>query len=153
MSTLLESNKKAVDPATSQFATFYLGELLLGLPINQVQEINRHLEITPVPHAAPSINGVINLRGEVVTVIDLPRVLGLPNVQITKSTRNVVIHHEKQLVGLLVDDVADILSITDSDILPPPANVKGVDGRFFRGVYTTESEIVVVLNLDETLSA
>lgn len=150
MTTMLESQSEQ-GTASLQFATFYVGELLLGLPINQVQEINRHLEITPVPHANPSIRGVINLRGDVVSVIDLPHVLGLPAVQVSKSTRNVIIHHQGQLVGLLVDDVADILSIVESEILTPPANVKGVDGSYFRGVYTTDSEIVVILDLRETL--
>lgn len=138
--------------AVSQVATFYVGDLLLGLPIDQVQEINRHVDTTRVPHAPSSIRGVINLRGDVVTVVDLPAVLGLATGEITPSTRNVVIQSQGQLIGLLVDRIADILALPNAEIDPPPANVCGVEGRFFNGVHPTESEIVVLLDLDEVLS-
>ncbi len=151
MSALIESTPLQ-DTATSQYVSFYLGNLLLGLPIHQVQEINRHLDVTRVPHAAYMVRGVINLRGEVVTVIDLPQVLGLAPAEITRSSRNVIVHHGDQLIGLMVDDVADILEIHKKEITAPPANVSGVDGKFFKGVYTTTDDIVVILDLQETLS-
>lgn len=134
-----------------QYATFYVGGLLLGIPIHQVQEINRHLEVTHVPHASSAIRGVINLRGEVVSVVDLPHVLGLPSAEITATSRNVIIHHGDELIGLMVDDVADILAIQRCEISPSPANVNGVEGRFFKGVHTTETEIVVILDVEESL--
>ncbi|MEZ6086781.1 MAG: chemotaxis protein CheW [Pirellulaceae bacterium] len=137
---------------TSQYATFYIGELLLGIRIDRVQEINRHLEITHVPHANPAIRGVINLRGEVVSVVDLPRVLGLGTAEVSENSRNLIIQHDGELISLMVDRVADILSIEHESILPPPVNVKGVDSRFFKGVHTTENEIVVILEIDELLS-
>ena len=141
----------ALETEATQHVSFYVGGLVFGLPIHQVQEINRHLDVTRVPHAKPWLRGVINLRGDVVSVIDLPSVLGMKPAEVTKTSRNVIIHHRDELIGLMVDDVADILSIHRSEILPAPANVKGVEGKFFRGVYTTETEIVVILDVEETL--
>lgn len=137
----------------TQYVSFYVGDLLIGLPIHQVQEINRHLEVTRVPHADASIRGVINLRGEVVSVLDLPKVLGFGSAEISSTSRNVIIHHDNEQIGLVVDHVADILSIPKAEIRPTPANVKGVDGRFFKGVHTAESKITVILDVDETLAS
>jgi purine-binding chemotaxis protein CheW len=139
------------DGDSIQIATFYLDSLLLGLQINQVQEINRQLEVTSVPHAPSFVKGVINLRGEVVTVVDLRQVLGLPSAEITDDCRNVIIHHRGELVGLLVDQIADILTIESREIDPPPSNVGSVEGKFFRGVHSTDDEIVVILDVDAAL--
>lgn len=134
-----------------QYVTFYVGGLMMAIPIHQVQEINRHLDVTRVPHAGENIRGVINLRGEVVSVIDLPRVLGFGNAEVTAKSRNVIIHHNEEQIGLIVDDIADILPIVKSEIRSAPANVKGVEGRFFKGVYTTDTQIAVILDVNEAL--
>ncbi len=139
-----------VDSGTRQLATYYVGDLLLGVPIEQVQEINRYLDITRVPHAPKSIRGVINLRGEVMPVVDLPVMLGMSPAEITSTTRNVVIQSQGQLLGLLVDRIGDILSIHDEKIIPPPTN--GVSDRFFEGAYHVDADIVLILNPDEVLS-
>jgi len=136
----------------TQFATFYVGELLLGVSIDQVREINRHLEVTAVPHAPEHVRGVINLRGDVVTLIDLATILGVQAAEINQHSRNVIIHWEDQLVGLKVDRIADILSIPQKEIVSPPANVGAASGRFFQGVYSTDREIVVILDVEEMLS-
>ncbi len=151
MTTTIEP-KRAATSKTLQIATFYVDNLLLGLQINQVQEINRHFEVTAVPQSPGFVRGVINLRGEVVTVVDVRQVLGLPPAELTKSSRNVVIHFGGELVGLMVDQIADILTIDSSDIDSPPANIGGVEGRFFKGVHTTERDIVVILDVDEALA-
>ena len=145
-------DKSTTGSSTLQIATFHVDNLLLGLQIHQVQEINRHLEVTAVPHSPRVVRGVINLRGEVVTVVDRRQVLGLPTAELTKTSRNVVIHFGGELVGLMVDQIADILTIDANDIDPPPANISGVDGRFFKGVHTTKDEIVVILDVDEAFS-
>ena len=85
--------------STLQIATFYVDSLLIGLQIHQVQEINRQLEVTAVPQSPEFVKGVINLRGEVVTVVDLRRVLGLNTGEITESWRNVIIHHNGETRG------------------------------------------------------
>lgn len=151
MSTTAVAEKSA-DVSERQYATFYVGDILLGIDIHQVQEINRQLNVTHVPHAPECVRGVINLRGEVTTVIDLRTILGLPETEVTQKTRNLIVHSQGEAVGLLVDGISDILTLRSDQISPPPTNVDGVQGRFFSGVHTLESEIVVILNLQEVLS-
>ncbi|MEQ8791229.1 MAG: chemotaxis protein CheW [Pirellulaceae bacterium] len=135
-----------------QLTSFYLGETLLAIDIHHVQEINRQFDITSVPHAPDRVRGVLNLRGDVVTAIDLRRILGLPACQLTPATRNLIVHHQGELVGLLVDRISDILAVSQDQLLPPPSNVSDVDGRFIESVYTLDDDIVAILNVDEILS-
>lgn len=136
-----------------QFATFQVGELLLGIDIHQVQEINRNLQLTPVPHAPEAIRGVINLRGEVVTVVDLRRVLGLSPTEFSRSTRNVIIKHAGEQISLLVDRVADVITCQSDDIDPLPENLGSFDGCYFRGVFKLDQGLLIVLNVNETLQS
>lgn len=134
-----------------QLATFYVDNMLLGLQIDQVQEINRRLDFTCVPHALESVRGVINLRGEVVTVVDLRTVLGLGESQSTSQSRNLIVNYNDELIGLWVDKIADILSVLPSDVKPTPSNMSQGDSRHFQGVVQLDSEIVVILNLASVL--
>ncbi|WP_425614085.1 chemotaxis protein CheW [Anatilimnocola sp. NA78] len=136
-----------------QFASFQVGDLLLGIDIHQVQEINRNLNLTPVPHAPDAVQGVINLRGEVVTVIDLRRVLGLPAAEFTRSTSNVIIKHTGEQVGLLVDKVAEVITCHSVDIDPLPENLGGIDSCFFSGVIKLQQHLLVVLNVTQALQS
>lgn len=138
--------------AELQFATFYVGHMLLGVDIRIVQEINRQSEITQVPHAPDYVRGVINLRGEVATVVDLRTILGLPKSGASQQSRNLIVHHRGEAIGFLVDRISDILTLRDDEINSPPTNVGGVDGRLMSGVCTLDSEIVVLLDIDELLS-
>jgi purine-binding chemotaxis protein CheW len=135
-----------------ELTTFYVGDLLLGVDIHQVEEINRQLNMTPTPHTSEIVRGVVNLRGEVVTVLDLRRALGLEATEICDSSRNVIVNSRGERIGLLVDQIADVVIATTDQIEPPPANVNGIDGRFFTGVYKLESELVVVLDIEQVLS-
>jgi purine-binding chemotaxis protein CheW len=146
----------AIDRASAtaelQFATFYVGHMLLGVDIRVVQEINRQSEITQVPHAPEYVRGVINLRGEVATVVDLRTILGLPTSDASQQTRNLIVHHQGEAIGLLVDRISDILTLREDEISPPPTNVDGVDGRLMSGVCTLDTDIVVLLDIDEVLA-
>lgn len=137
--------------STTEMVTFYVQDLLLGIPIRQVKEINRNVDVTRVPQAPEFVRGVVNLRGDVATVIDLSRVLGMGSCCINDASRNVVIQSDEHFNGLLVDRVADIVCVPDHMITPAPANVQGIEGRFFRGVYALERELVVILDLAEIL--
>ena len=136
-----------------QLATFYVGDMLLGLEIGKVQEINRCLDATTVPHAPRWVRGVINLRGDVVTVIDLRTVLGLDRGTVTKDSRNLIVNVSGELVGLCVDRIADIITVKYEDVIPPPPNISSVDERFFSGVFTGETDIVAILNLEAALES
>jgi len=139
--------------AALQFASFQVGDLLLGIDIRQVQEINRNLQITPVPHAPEAVRGVINLRGEVVTVIDLRTVLGLENLEFNRSTRNVILKQGGEQIGLLVDSVAEVITCQATDIDPLPENLGGRESTCFSGVYKLPHGLLVLLNVAETLAA
>lgn len=135
-----------------QLAAFYLGDQLMAVDIHQVQEINRHVTTTPVPHAPDYVRGVVNLRGEVVTVLDLRAVLGMGPTTLTKDSRNVIVNWQGEKNGLLVDRVADVVTTDTNDIDHPPANVNGMDACFFQGVVKLEHDLLVVLDVPSILS-
>lgn len=135
-----------------QFSTFHVGDLLLGVDIRIVQEINRQLDITPVPGAARHVCGVINLRGEVATVVNLRSVLGLPAAERNRDTRNLIVHSQGEAIGLLVDRIGDILTVRPDEVSDPPSNIEGVDSRFFSGVHTLDTDLCVLLDVEQVLS-
>ncbi len=147
MTTALLEN---TDTATTeqQYATFYVGNMLLGIDIRQVQEINRQLEVTVVPHAPDYVRGVINLRGDVASVIDLSTILGLPEIEITRESRNVIVHSKGEIIGFLVDRISDVLTLNSNEISQPPTNIEGVDGSLFKGVFKLEKELLVIFDVD-----
>ena len=145
--------KTASANAPVQYTTFFVGKTLLGLDIGVVQEINRNMILTRVPHSPPCVRGVMNLRGEVVTVLDLRYLLGLPPGEQTSHSRNIIMKCEGELLGVWVDRVADILSITTTDITPPPSNLSGIQARFVRGVYQQPQSLVMIVDPREILVA
>ncbi len=149
MSLTLETESKV---EVQQYATFYVGNLLLGIDIGQVQEINRQLDVTNVPQAPKCVRGVINLRGEVTTVIDLRTILGLEQTEVTENSRNLILNFQGETLGFLVDRVSDITALKSSEVDPPPSNIKGIQGKYFLGVHALETEILVLLNLDVVLA-
>lgn len=137
---------------TRQFAAFWLGELLLGIDLHRVQEINRVGQITLVPDAPPAVRGVINLRGEVVTVMDLRTILGLPPAEVNGLSRLIIANSQEEQIGLLVDQVADVLTVSSDDESSLPANVNGVSSHCFKGVYSLGNDLLVVLDIETALS-
>ncbi|MFQ5461876.1 MAG: chemotaxis protein CheW [Phycisphaerae bacterium] len=135
-----------------EFATFFVGDVLMGVDIRQVREINRELLISEVPQAPNCVRGVVNLRGDVVTVLDLRVVLGMEPIEIGPRHRCVVVDDASERIGLLVDRISDVVTAHPEAFEPPPANVGGVDGRFLRSVYKLDSELLVVLDVMECLA-
>lgn len=136
-----------------QLVTFEVGPALLALEISAVQEINRNLKLTHVPHAPSFVRGVTNLRGEVVTVLDLHIVLGMSLGEVSPSSRNLIVNHDDELFGLWVDRVSDIMSIQASESSPPPSNLQGVPRKLIRSVYRAPSRLVMILDLGELLNS
>lgn len=151
MTTATTTDQKN-DVTEREFATFHLGELLIGIDIRQIREINRHVEVTTVPHAHPSVRGVINLRGEVVTVIDLRTILELEPAMITPDTRNLIIDNGEDSIALLVDRIADVVHVQTNEIGAPPANSNGTDHHYFQGVVRLEKGLLIILNVNETVA-
>lgn len=143
----------AANAAQLELATFYVGDLLLGIPIHQVEEIGRYAALTPVPGALPSVRGVMSLRGEVVTVLDFRVILGLGKTECNKRTRNVIVHSGGERIGLLVDRVADVVQVSTDDLLPPPANLSCAESAVFQSVYRLESELLVLVDVAAVTAA
>jgi purine-binding chemotaxis protein CheW len=143
----VKGNGKVVD-----LATFYVGEALCGMDILKIQEINKLLDMTPVPHAPEYVKGILNLRGQIVTVIDLCRKLGLPEIRINQAeNRNIIVNSENEYVGLLVERISDVVRADWDEVQAPPANIGGVQGKYFEGVYKTDSSLIGILNAEEVL--
>lgn len=130
---------------------FSVGDLLCGLDITHAQEINRNLSITPVPQSHEYVRGVLNLRGQVITVIDLRVKLELDPVDISPTMRIIVVRTGADGVGLLVDGVDDIVPVRERDLRPPPSNIGGVRGEFFSAVYKMDSELAAIIDIEKVL--
>jgi len=150
-----------------QFATFFLNDTLLGLPILTVREITPNIEITEVPLAPDFIRGLVNLRGQVVTIIDLGTKLGLGGHKISEKSRLIIIKTNTELsdiaielgvktsddpVGLLIDKIGDVVSAEGDEIEPPPANMDVGDLKYIRGIVKTKETLLTVLNLHQLLA-
>ncbi len=134
-----------------ELATFYVGDSLCGMDILKVQEINKHMEMTWVPQAPEFVLGVMNLRGKIVTIIDLGGKLGLSPTDQKKENRNIIVNSQNEYIGFLVDRISDVVLADWDKIEKPPANIGNIKGRFFEGVLKTEDSLVGVLNVEEVL--
>ncbi len=131
-----------------QFCTFLLEGLLFGVPASRVQEVLRSQEITPVPRAPRSVRGLINLRGEIVTAIDLRRRLGLPERTSQRPPFNVVLREEGAQVSLLVDEIGDVLDVDESAFERAPQTLQGPFRELVLGAYKLDARLLLVLDTD-----
>lgn len=136
---------------TIELATFYVGRALCGMDILKVQEINKLMEMTKVPQAPDYMVGILNLRGQIVTIIDLGQKLGLGNIDVSNESRNIIVNTPGEHVGLLVSRISDVVMADPDKIEPAPANMNGIQGAFFTGVYKTENKLIGILNIKEVL--
>jgi purine-binding chemotaxis protein CheW len=134
-----------------ELATFYVGEALCGMDILKVQEINKLMEMTSVPQAPDYVMGILNLRGQIVTIIDLGKKLGLDTTEVTDSCRNIIVSSKGEYVGLLVTRISDVVDANWEKVEPPPANIGGVQGRYFKGVFKTDARLVGILDVEKVL--
>lgn len=135
-----------------QMVTFKIAEEEFGVDILKVQEIIRMMPITKVPNAPSFVEGVINLRGKVIPVIDLRKRFGMQSTKHDSQTRIKVMDISGQTVGFVVDAVCEVLRIKESTIEPPPAVVSGVGSEYMRGVGKLEDRLLILLDLDKLLS-
>jgi len=136
---------------TQELIIFRVADLVCALDISRAQEIKGQLKIIEVPETALAVRGVANLRGQVITVMDLRIVFGIEPKEIDNDSRIVVVRQESGVVGLLVDYVDDIVPAKAEDLQPPPANISGVRGEFFNAVYRREEDLACLLNIDRIL--
>ncbi len=141
----------AVDDV-AQLACFVIGDLLCGIDIKWVQEINRNLELTQIPLAPDYVVGIMNLRGRIVTVINLGKKLGLPPCQMGAKSRVIIVDRNDEYIGLLVDGIKDVVNIDVSQITPPPANIDVDKGTFFSGASKLQDSLVSILDVEMVLA-
>jgi purine-binding chemotaxis protein CheW len=134
-----------------EMATFYVGNALFGMDILKVQEINKILDMTIVPQAPEYVKGILNLRGQIVTIIDLGIKLGLSSIEIGPETRNIIVNSKNEYIGLLVDRIGDVERASEDSIEVPPANIGGVKAQLFEGVYKKENSLIGILNVEKVL--
>lgn len=135
-----------------ELATFYVGDALCGMDILKVQEINKLMQMTKVPQAPDYVLGILNLRGQIVTILDLGRKLGLGQTNITDDPRNIIVNSSGSHVGMLVRKISDVVTADMDKIELAPANMSGIQGEFFTGVYKTDDNLIGILDVEKVLS-
>ncbi len=134
-----------------QFSTFYLDKLLFGVEVEKVQEVIRYQEMTRVPLAALVVTGLINLRGQIVTALDLRRRLDLVDRAADRLPMNVVVRTGDEAVSLLVDEIGDVLEVEDETFEAPPETLQGVARELIRGAYKLKDKLLLVLDTEKTV--
>ncbi len=146
----------AANAAPGKYLSFVLGDEIYGVDIMKVQEINGLTQATRVPRTPDYVRGVINLRGKVIPVIDLRSKLTMATAEDTEKTCNIVVQveHGDEFItmGVIVDDVSEVLSFTDEEIEPPPAFGSGVQADFITGMGKLDDCVVILLDIAKVLS-
>lgn len=135
-----------------QYATFWLEDLYLGVPVLEVQEVIRYQEMTRVPLAPSMIRGLINLRGQIVTAIDLRERLKLPPRSTDSFPMNMVIRTDEGAISLLVDEIGDVIQVCRDSFESPPASLHGVARELFSGIYKLKEGLLLILNTQNAMS-
>ncbi len=143
---------RITDARTSPFVTMLLGGQLCGIPVMAVRDVLRSAPIAPVPLAPPDVAGNLNLRGRIVTAIDLPRRLGLPQAEPGALPMALVTECDGELYALLVDQVLEVLTPDLSRFEPVPATSPPAWARFSAGLYRLENALMLVLDLPRVLA-
>ncbi|MCG9691209.1 chemotaxis protein CheW [Vibrio sp. Isolate22] len=148
----VEVRKDQTNDEVLQWVTFQLEEETYGINVMQVREVLRYSEIAPVPGAPDYVLGIINLRGNVVTVIDTRSRFGLMQGEITDNTRIIVIESERQVIGILVDSVAEVVYLRSSEIDTTPSVGTDESAKFIQGVSNRDGKLLILVALNKLLS-
>ncbi|MGN1394159.1 MAG: chemotaxis protein CheW [Succinivibrionaceae bacterium] len=151
MAEVLNSNQEKSNEVL-RWVTFHLDKEVYGVNVMQVKEVLRYTDIAPVPGAPAYVLGIINLRGNVVTVIDTRMRFGLEPGVITDSSRIVIIEASNQVVGILVDSVAEVVDLNSGDIDPAPNVGTEESAQFIKGVSNRENELLILIDLNKLLT-
>jgi purine-binding chemotaxis protein CheW len=133
--------------------TFFLEGNLFGVPVALVQEVIRSLEMTRVPLAPAAVSGMLNLRGQIVTAIDLRRRLRLAERSMEESPMHVVVRTPDGLVSLLVDEVGEVVEVSEARFEVPPENLQGQSRDLVRGVYKLDERLLLALDTEQAVTA
>lgn len=134
------------------YSTFFINNIYCGIDIKLVQEINEESHITEVPLGPDYVVGIMNLRGQIVTVIDQGLKIGIGPSEIHNKNRIVIVSSQDEHIGLLVDKISEVVTTSANEVKAPPPNLQGAQGRFFQGVVqTAENELLAVLDVEAIL--
>ncbi len=136
----------------TQFCTFNVGNLLFGVDVVLVQEVMRYQEMTRVPLASPMIRGIINLRGQLVTAVDMRRRLGLPEAPEGSLPMNVIVRREDDAISLLVDEIGDVIDVSAEALERPPETLMGTARELIKAVCQLEGALLLVLDAQQITS-
>jgi len=137
---------------SKQFCTFFVNGLFFGVEVLNVQEVLRYQDMTPVPLASATVRGLINLRGQIVTAIDLRHRLNLPARNSGELPMNVVVRSEDGATSLLVDEIGDVVEIEDDVFENPPETLRGPARDLITGVYKLKDRLLLVLDTERTIN-
>jgi purine-binding chemotaxis protein CheW len=151
MTTDATTLKPEISQTSGQFSTFFVGDLFFGVDVLSVQEVLRFQQMTHVPKAPEVIEGLINLRGQIVTAIDLRRRLRLPPRSGDQVPTNVVIRTDDGAVSLLVDEIGDVLDVDAATYERPPENLDPAVQGIIRGVYKLKGRLLLILDTERTV--
>jgi len=135
-----------------QVVSFSVGEEDYGVNIETVKEVIKVKSVTRLPKTPSFVRGVINLRGDVIPIIDLREKLGLEQQDYTEMTRVIVVDIDEKSIGMAVDSVSNVINIAQDDIKPPPPLVSGLSEDYLKGVGRVGDEIIILLNIDKILT-
>ena len=134
-----------------QVCSFYLDGLLFGVGVQGVQEVIRYLEMTRVPRAPEVVEGLINLRGQIVTAIDMRGRLKLPVRPEGHLPMNVVVRSDEGVVSLLVDEIGDVLEVDDELFERPPETLQGAAREMIHGAYKLKDQLLLILDIERAV--
>jgi purine-binding chemotaxis protein CheW len=137
---------EATNLTTGQVCTFIVDGLLFGVPVSQVQEVLRHQEMTPVPLAPPEVSGLINLRGQIVTALDMRQRLGMAPRAADMPPTNLILRAQQRVVSLLVDEIGDVVEVDAASFEPPPETLPQASRALIDGVYKFKPQLLLLLN-------
>ena len=147
----MEDTNQKGDSNLIELSTFLVGDALCGMDILTIQEINKLIDMTAVPQAPSYVLGILNLRGQIITSIDLGKKLGLGETDMTEDPRNIIVNSKGEHIGLMVRKISDVVQADKDKFEPPPSNMGGIQGEFFTGVYKTESKLIGILDVEKVL--
>ena len=151
MATETTSIRTGMAQTSGQYSTFFVADLFFGVDVVRVQEVLRFQQMTRVPKAPEVIEGLINLRGQIVMAIDMRRRLGLPPRSGDQDPMNIVVRTEDGAVSLLVDEIGDVLDMDSTTYERPPDNLNAAAKELIRGVYKLKDRLLLVLDEERTV--
>ena len=150
----IESQDTTVDSEDStNLVTFRLGTGEYAIDIMQAKEIIKMEKITLIPNAPDFVEGVINLRGNIIPIIDLKKRFNLEETDGDKNTGTIIVKIEDVDMGIIIDSISKVVSMANSDIQPPPPMLSGIGQKYIKGVGKLEDKLLVVLDLEKLFSS